>query len=401
MGVPPHLSEAQLSAFRTGTLPADALLEVDDHLAACEACREKLAPGSGLGKAFEAVRAEIRAGVMATHLTYEQIERYVDGRADDVEREVADSHFDGCRQCADETADLTDFRATGAPPIRRPARTVQAFPWLLLPVAAALLWGATLLIRGTDGPGKPPVPTQAEIPPSPPAVRVALDDGGQRVTLDEDGRLAGLPALSPADEASIRAALETGRLEAAGFLAGLAGQSGTLLGGDSGAGTFTLVEPAGTAVETDRPTLRWQRLEGASSYTVAVFDARLDPVATSPALTGSEWTVPKDLERGQNFTWQVTALKGGREITAPAPPAPEARFRVLDQNLTDEIRRLRPLCQGSHLALGIVYARTGLLPEAERELHALSDLNPGSPVARTLLQQVQALRKTTRQSPRR
>ena len=68
-----HLSEAQLSAFRAGTLPAIALLEVDDHLAACEACRVKLVPGSGVGKSLEAVRAEIQAGERATHLTYEQI----------------------------------------------------------------------------------------------------------------------------------------------------------------------------------------------------------------------------------------------------------------------------------------------------------------------------------------
>jgi hypothetical protein len=216
------------------------------------------------------------------------------------------------------------------------------------------------------------------------------------VTLDEDGGLAGLPALSPADEASIRAALETGRLEAPRFLAGLVAQPGTLLGGDSGADSFTLVEPTGTAVETDRPTLRWGRLEGASSYTVAVFDARLDPVATSPALTGTEWTVPKDLERGQDYSWQVTARKGGREVTAPAPPAPEARFRVLDEALAGEVRRARQLYAGSHLVLGLIHARAGLLPEAERELHALADVNPGSPVARTLLQQVQALRKTAR-----
>jgi hypothetical protein len=226
----------------------------------------------------------------------------------------------------------------------------------------------------------------------PAPVRIALDDGGRRVTLDDAGRLDGLPAMSEKDEAAVRVALETGRLETPAFLAELVEKPGTLLGTTNDTDRLSLVGPMGTAVETDRPTLRWKPLRGASSYTAAVFDAQLDPVATSPPSSGTAWTPPTPLPRGRDYTWQVTARLGDREVSAPAPPAPEARFRVLEESLATDVAHARQAYAGSHLALGLAYARAGLLDEAQRELQALVSLNPESPIARELLQQVQALR---------
>jgi hypothetical protein len=198
--------------------------------------------------------------------------------------------------------------------------------------------------------------------------------------------------MSKEDEAAIRLALETGQVETPAFLKELAGQPGTLLGTGTEAEALKLVRPLGTAVETDRPTLRWLPLDGASSYIAAVFDANLNPVATSSRLSATEWTLPRALPRGRDYTWQVVARKEGREVTAPAPPAPEARFRVLEEAPAADIGRARQAYAGSHLALGLVYARAGLLDEATSELDALAGLNPDSSVARDLIQQVQALR---------
>jgi hypothetical protein len=47
---------------------------------------------------------------------------------------------------------------------------------------------------------------------------------------------------------------------------------------------------------------------------------------------------------------------------------------------------------GSHLVLGVTYARAGLLEEAGREFEALVRENPESPLARQLLEQVQSRR---------
>jgi hypothetical protein len=47
----------------------------------------------------------------------------------------------------------------------------------------------------------------------------------------------------------------------------------------------------------------------------------------------------------------------------------------------------------SHLALGIFYARVGLVTESEREFQKLVQLNPQSELPRRLLQSVRNLRK--------
>jgi hypothetical protein len=392
--LPEHLSDKQLAAFRLRRLTPADLLAVDDHLAACEECRLKL-PEAVVGRAFGALRAQLETGP-PTHLTYEQMERYVDGGSDGVEREIAEAHLDACAGCADETADLAEFRAKGTPSVTpRPSYfTAPVRRWLLLPAAAVLVWGSTFLFQKRPVSEPTEQRTTAEhASPSPAAISLSLEDGGRRVTLDEQGHLKGLPALSAEQEASVRASLQTGQLETPPFLAGLVGEPGTLLGTTTEKDALRLVDPLGTAVETDQPTLRWRPLEGATSYTAAIFDARLNPVATSPAMTSTEWTVPKRLPRGQDYSWQVTALQDGREITAPAPPAPEARFRVLEESLAEEMRTARQAYAGSHLALGLLYARTGLVLEAERELGALAAANPQSSLARDLLKQLKAVRR--------
>lgn len=165
------------------------------------------------------------------------------------------------------------------------------------------------------------------------------------------------------------------------------------MGGTEGAQPFSLVGPVGKIVRDARPRLSWRPLAGASGYAVTILDADLKPVAASPQLSGTSWVVPRRLERGRVYTWQVTALKGGEELIAPAAPAPPARFKVLEAPLDDELRRLERPGARSHLALGVLYARAGLLEEAERELRSLARANPQSKEARRLLNSVRAARR--------
>jgi hypothetical protein len=177
------------------------------------------------------------------------------------------------------------------------------------------------------------------------------------------------------------------------MLAGLIGRAGTLMGGPGEGVAFALLSPVGTVVESDRPTFRWRPLNGAINYSVTIHDSNFNPVATSPSLGGTEWTIPRPLQRGTVYSWQVTALKDGNEITSPTPPAPEAKFKVLEQAKADEIERAKQTSGFSHLVLGILYAQGGLLDEAEREFVALLGVNPNSPVVQKLLHGLQALRR--------
>lgn len=112
----------------------------------------------------------------------------------------------------------------------------------------------------------------------------------------------------------------------------------------------------------------------------------------SAPLSTTKWQLPRALERGRIYKWQVTARKDEQQIIAPAASVPEARFRILAKSKDDELRQLERTNTGSHLARGVLYAQAGLLDEAERELRALVKANPKSEVARKLLRSVRERR---------
>jgi hypothetical protein len=143
----------------------------------------------------------------------------------------------------------------------------------------------------------------------------------------------------------------------------------------------------------DRPLFRWENLSGVLSYRVYVLDANGNQVTESEELppTKTQWKPPAPLRRGQIFSWMVTAVVDGKKIVSPSASAPEMRFAVLSTENFQELTSLQK--SNSHLALGVSYARAGLLNEAEREFQSLVKLNPQSELARKLLQSVRSIRK--------
>ena len=83
-------------------------------------------------------------------------------------------------------------------------------------------------------------------------------------------------------------------------------------------------------------------------------------------------------------------------MTAPVAPAPRAQFRVLDQETMEALENVRAQQPNSHLTLGVLYARAGLLNDAEREFQELVKENPDSEVAGKLLRCVQAWHTRTK-----
>jgi tetratricopeptide (TPR) repeat protein len=375
-----------------------------------------------------------------THLSYEQIAVYVDQAADEVEREIVASHLAVCPHCAAELQQMQAARAELLPyPVREPERKhtptlwekfselrpVPAWRWLLpatSAVAAALLFwlGSQIwslnrenrelrarlsafqqehsrLQQQTAEAGKTAEDLRqqlAQLQSENAAALLALNDAGGKVTLDPQGNIAGLGTLAPAQQRLLKDALTSGRVEQSALAAELAGKSDSLLGGGKAGVAFALVNPVGKIVATDRPTLRWQPLAGATGYTVAIYDENLRRVAASELVTAASWTVTPPLVRGQVFTWQVRALKDGREVISPTPPAPEARFKVLEQARLNELNQAKRAQPNSHLLLGLLYAKAGLIDEAERELQTLARLNPNSELARKLWQSVKVTRRS-------
>ena len=240
-----------------------------------------------------------------------------------------------------------------------------------------------------DAPRAPSNVAAPSTNPAPPASElVALNDGGSHVTLDRRGRLQGLEGAPPDARLAVSRALRSRRIEPPAALNGLAEDEGdTLMGSGGGAGaSFAPRWPVGKVVRETRPAFSWSPLAGARSYTVAVVDSKFRPVTQSPPLNQTSWTTDPPLARGAVYSWQVTAtLEDGTEVTAPAAPAPQARFRVLDADANDRLTRLEKAAPTSRLARGVAYAQAGLIDEAEAELKELLKENPRSQVARDLL----------------
>jgi predicted anti-sigma-YlaC factor YlaD len=413
-----HLSQQELEQYHRSALPPMDLLAADDHLAACGQCREQLVELMPEAQAWQTLRASLPAeGEQPEHLSYEQLAAYVDEKLNGIQREAVESHLEICRMCDAELQDLRAFsleiKATPVEQSPAPSASVAAIRawrrqwmesltmrWPVLAGAAALLLliAALLYFRLRVGQESPPniatvSPTPVMSSPSPmiieggtPTSMVTLNDGGRTVTLDREGRLITHQPLPPAYERMIKRALTTGRVETPNIV-GLNVKTGSLMGGGENA-PFQLLEPIAKVIESNQPVFRWQPLAGATSYTLTVYNADFNRVKTSPLLTGTEWRPPQPLPRGAIYSWQVKASKDGQEVIVPEPPAPEAKFKVLERARAEELAQARQQFASSHLTLGLLYARAGMQDEAAKELQSLLDANQGSPLARKLLRSV-------------
>ena len=229
-----------------------------------------------------------------------------------------------------------------------------------------------------------------------PAVLVALNDGPGRIAIDRHGKLKAPGEMSPRDRDAVEQALLAGRLDIPDQVIALRGTR-SLVRSPQGGETFTLRAPLGTAVISDRPHFTWQPLSGSNSYRVAIFSAGFHKVMESPWLAGTEWTPAEPLERGLVYSWQVTARRGtaadAPTVRAPGLEDPEAAFTILSAAGAQQLEQRAREQDGSHLLLGILYARAGVLDLAEQEFSALARANPQSAQAAVLLEKIRAARR--------
>lgn len=320
-----HLSEEQFRRLRGRTATAVELFAWSDHLEACTSCARAATSVASVRGLVQALTRDEPA-----HLGADLIERLATHRADAIDRELADSHLPDCAACRDELARRTRF-----------AR--RRYTWLAAAAALVLLVGGAALVRKRDA-----VTT-------PPAAATAVSS---RTTL-----------------AIPRIAIE------------LQSATSPLRGRPRNANTLEPLSPIGRVVLQDRPRFEWTPT-GRAKYVVEIFDAEYRPVAVSPRLTVTQWTPPRPLPADRVLTWQVTAIDDAGSVTAPHPPMPEARFLILDRERARAIQRLEQQPRPA-LELGIAYAESGALAEAQQELSALIAANRDAETARDLLLQVQ------------
>lgn len=439
-----HLTQNQIEDYGRQKLSAAELLSVSDHLGACEACRGQVERALGSEAAFFSLRSEVFGAeseilfstAMRTHPTVEQIAEYVDGMPAGEELQVVKDHLTSCEQCALAVNDLRAFKNQVAPSLNReyrpssvratseswrrlfallpspflrsPLAFSSALAVLLLMVTGWLVWQAQqketnpAVAIATPPPAFTPSATPPVIPRASPIpapegsaapVIAQLNDGGGRVILDGEGKVSGVDNLPPAYQRMVKESLANQRVAKSSLLAGLNRPASSLMGGDEQGNKFSVTEPVGKVMLSDRPTFRWSQLEGATGYVVEVYDEKFNLAGASSQLTDNSWTVPQPLKRGGIYSWQVKAIKVGQEFRSPRPPAPQAKFRILDQAKSNELTKAQRAYASSHLTLGLLYSEAGLLDETEKEFRALQKSNPDSTFVRRLLSQVQKLQR--------
>lgn len=369
------------------------------------------------------------------HVDFDLLVGLADETLDQDTQEIIGIHLKTCETCREDVRSFLTFRKASAgemnvsyarPDYESTQNLVAAAPWwrgLTRPsyaIAAVVLLAIAVLIgvialnkrsgpleasnkdqanRGAErnpavSPSRSPDTVSTPSSAGNSAQVAKLSDGVGEVTIDESGRVTGLDNVSETSRQYIARAALSEQIQSADVLRRLSDQQSGLRGDDSDGKAFKLLYPSRRVVIEDRPTFRWESLSGVTNYRVYVLDANGDQVSQSEELppTQTQWKAPTALRRGQIFSWVVTALIDGKDIVSPSASNPEVKFAILSSNDFNELNQLKK--SDSHLALGIFYARVGLLTEAERELQKLMQLNPQSELARKLLQSVRNLRKS-------
>lgn len=431
-----HLSTSEVKQLCVSALPEDELVATAVHTAECQSCNERFVAElkRQRGPATFNFTLEPEFWFRNDHLDFDDLVRLADKSFDEETQEIINIHLSTCETCREDVRSFLTFRDVTAGEMnvsygptyyelsddrpgapwwqqlqRKPVYAVAAIVLL----AVAVLIGVIALSRSSEpleannedqrNPGIEQSPSFSPYPgpnvvSSPSSVdnsaKVAvLKDAGGEVTIYRDGRVAGLDQVSESSRQYIAQAALAEQLERADVLRRLSPEQSSLRSNDSGQQKFRLLYPVRRVVTEDRPVFRWARLPNVSSYRVYVLDADGNEVSQSEELppTQTQWKVPARLRRGQTFSWVVIAVVNGKKIVSPSASAPEMKFAILSTPDFQELTRLKR--SSSHLALGVFYARTGLLDQAEREFQSLVKLNPLSEMPRKLLQSVRAIRK--------
>jgi len=352
-----HLTAAELERYRQRALTPAARRRCDLHVAACDDCLRRLVKPEQSRLAVTQLREAFLSPDDAFHLSREELKSYASQRADEAARIICESHLEICERCRNEMSALA---APGR--VAAPRNWQRILPPRLAPAMAVV---AVVLVGIVWNP---------------------------RIGTNRRPELAGIERLTPPQQQLIQAAFRSGQMAKPNAVAELAGSPIQLLGEHAKEGSLRLLRPLGTVVAEQKPMMRWEPVEGATSYVVSIYDADFELVADSGTLSVTAWQVTIPLERGNTYSWQVTASRGSQQIAAPVAPAPQARFQVLDKSHAEELRAARERAPRSHFALGVLYAGRGLLDDAEQELQAAMNENPKSPAARNLLQSVESWR---------
>ena len=444
-----HISRSAMAEFYAGTLSAAEMISYAEHLEDCEICRRRY------DEVLRAEQKSSRLVLNLTpeiqfkddHLEYERIVAYTDSKLEAENRDVVNLHLKVCRPCRDDLSSFLEYRHQVAPeqlehpqlnrlsryirgliPHFKPLHLITACALALLILASLVAWPlvfsrATKTEQSIEIARTPSVSPDDSLPEvlsaastgseqtdarreeiQPEARRavaveansipereshlIVLNDRGRRYGLDRTGNLVGLTDLPPALQRTVQRALNTGVVTAR--LPDELKSPVVKPRGISAENKVTLLSPTKTVITTERPLMQWKPVTGATSYVVTIVDPAFNLIAKSPVIKETKWQVEQPLKPDTTYLWQVTAFRNEEEIESEQHVV--ARFRVAAPNVIAQLKRYRE-SYSSHLVMGLLHAKEGMLEEAEREFQLLLMANPNSRSLKKLLRSIQADRR--------
>ena len=317
------------------------------------------------------------AQARSEHLTYEQMDAWVEDEMDQTGRELVMAHIGLCGFCAKQLKSYESYAPVMSAPVAGPAQLVPfgarlraslffstkarwpqlamiALTIVVVALAPAVIRNARSsgrMGRGQQGSGMESIQSLESLPPS------LREAAREVVTADTPLRPTALQDLAPNVDPQIE-------------------------------------YPASEVIEETQPELRWKPF--AASYSVSVSGCGGKETAHATELTGEHWTISTSLIRGAIYTWEVRA-SGSADLhhadeVHHADGVHRGMFRVLGDSEEQTLAQLRASGAGP-LALGAVAQQFGLLSMAQREFEKLAKDLPRSQDAEKLLEHVTSLRE--------
>ena len=427
------LDRRVIEEFLAGRLEPAQMVEVDEHLRTCAACRDLAAASLSARKA----QAGFAEAVLQTTdcPDYEELSAFVDDNLEPAKAEAVTAHANTCELCTRDIERLRELRSHAA--LREKIAVNPGLDLALRPKPLGAFWRKTLAavagtavvaalavafwpFGGVESPRTtvattPPIVDQREIPQTQdtqkqvadgeavvvqppetqeeapkPQARPVLADGSYQV-VKKNGRLVlasadGSPATNSVGTQIahfVSEKLNTGKIKptqtARMAMAAIAVRDSS--GYNPPPTAPKLVEPIGKIVMSTTPTLSWSKVDLAESYRLRVFDAQGRVVAEQ--ITSKTSAAPDTaLARGEIYSWRVGVRFSESDSWAESAVA---KFRLLSSQDYTSIKRVKSRLAGSHLALGAAYEAYGLYDEAADEYRALRRQNPKSELARKFL----------------
>ena len=284
------------------------------------------------------------AGESVRHLSFEDLEAYVNGRLPPARLTHCQAHLDSCVACRAELEDLRTLESEAAgfarpQPLgrelerRRKRRTLTLVQTATVAVifvgvaSTAIWWGRDKLLSK-----KPPVAATVTQIASPPLATIPSPASSPPIATAQprDTRPAGqVSAQLTSAKPGVAASIQQGNSQSATGLSRSREPAPTSAGAPETDKGFSLVSPFGEATAESRPEFHWTPLAGAVRYSVAIVDERLHPVQHSRALRTTSWRPRRPLRRGRTYLWQVTAtLRHGSTVVASGPSSSGALLRI-------------------------------------------------------------------------